>query len=164
MPFQNFILCWRVNLLFFIKISCQLTCPSAFIKQIYYFWCSIVQKGNFTFFSRVYSIIPPFFLKWQNQIFLPLSFDSFLLCQMGPRSLATLKTCHGIIGYMEERGFSKKHNTSHTELGESPGSLRHMKQLSLSVSVLQARGSCCATRLPGDCKADSTSLSKHSFH
>lgn len=90
-----------------------------------------------TFFSCVYSIIPPFFLKWQNQIFLPLNFTSFLLSQMGPQSLGTQKTCHGIIGCMEERRFSKKHNTSHIELGESPGSLRHMKQLSLCLYYRQ---------------------------
>lgn len=117
-----------------------------------------------TLFSLVYSVIPPFFLKWPNQIFLPLSSASFLLCQMGPQPPATLKTCHGIISCMEKRSFSKKCNTSHTELEETPGTLRQMKQVSLSVSVLQGRGSCCATRLPGDCKADSTILSKHSFH
>lgn len=117
-----------------------------------------------TFFSYVFSIIPPFLLKWTKQIFLPLILAFFLLCQMGPQSLATLKMCQGITGFMKERSFSKKCNTSHNELKESPGSLRQMKQVSLSVSVLQARGSCCATRLPGDCKADSTILSKHSFH
>lgn len=120
----------------------------------------MVPEKIVTFFSRVYSIIPPFFLKWPNQIFLPLNLSSFLQCQMGPQSLATLESCHGIRGCVEERSFLKKGNTSHTELEETPGSLRQMKQVSLSVSVLQTRGSCCATRLPGDWKADSTILNK----
>lgn len=160
MPYESFILCRStISFIFILKISWSLTWPFEFVKQIYCFWCIKVQKKQIPFALPACSIIPLFFLKWLNHIFLPLNLVSFPLHQLGPQFLANLKTCQGCV---KERSFSEKCNASHIKLEETPSIFRQVKQILLSVSIIKVRGSYCAIRLSSVCKADINILTKYS--
>lgn len=96
-----------------------------------------------TFCSPAYSVIP-LFLQWLNQIFLPLHLAFSLLWQWAHSFYLTWKCVWAISASLR----NVMPPTLHWRKLQS--SFRQLKWVPLSVSIQQARGSCCATRLPGE--------------